>query len=188
MIALSIILIATLILTLIIVKLRIMARAGNIVSFRPGTAVPGPAVGGAPTIGMAYRAYEGDIAAVDTITNLTAFGGQAQTVQVPQGAKTLERVYIGASYDFGNAVVSVRAQCQVRLLGQGLRGSPHDFNGPSGENQGVTSGIAIGEHATKYEDLNIGVVEGGDLQVQAVLIGEDPGDATISVGLGYIIS
>lgn len=147
-----------------------------------------PAQGGQAVRGMQYRSYEGDIAAVDTLTNLTAFGGNTQTVIIPQGAAVLDRLCIDASVDLGAAVVSVRGHVQVRIVGPGVIGSPHDFNGPALSFQGVTSGNLGVQGHVEYQDLAIGVVEGGEIQVQAVLIGEDPGDATIAVGLGYVLS
>ena len=152
------------------------------------TSTGGVAKGGAPSRGMAYRSYEGDLAAVDTIGNLTAFGGTAQTVIVPQGASIIDRIAIGMSLDLGGAMVSVRGHCQIRLVGQGVVGSPHDFGGPALTVQGLTSGNAIGTGNVEYRDLAIPVVDGGEIQVQAVLIGEDPGDATVSVTLGYILA
>lgn len=153
-----------------------------------GGGVGSPAKGGEAAAGMSYLSFEGDIAAVDTITNLSAFGGSSVTVQVPQGASVLNMCDIAASFDIGAAVASVRGHVQVRLVGSGLRNSPHDFNGPAVSVQGVTSGNAMVEASKRYEGLSIGVVGGGQLQVQAVLIGEDPGDATISVGLGFVLS
>lgn len=169
---------------------RVMRENVAGVRIRGGAGVPGPAAGGAPTSGMAYRSYEGDVVAVDTLTNLTAFGGNAQTIEVPQGARVLDSLRITMSVDYGAAVVSVRAHCQVRIIGQGFRNSPHDFNGPAQSCQGVTSGLGIsgGECTVEYEDMAIAVVGGGVFEIQAVLIGEDPGDTTISVGMGFLIA
>jgi hypothetical protein len=164
-------------------ELRVFIPQRRSMRVQPG----GIATGGKAAAGMAYRSYEGDVAAVDTLTNLAAFGGNAQTVQVPQGAKVLDRIDIDMSLDLGAAVVSVRGHCQIRIIGQGIKGSPHDFGGPAMSCQGVTSGNAIAQGTKKYENLGIPVVSGGDLQIQAALIGEDPGDATIAVSLGYIL-
>jgi hypothetical protein len=176
-------LLAIMVMIAISVKGQLLARRPIISAPRGGTAV-----GGKPRRGMAYRSYEGDIAAVDTLTNLTAFGGSAQTVIVPQGASELDIVDIGVSFDLGAAVVSVRGHAQVRIIGQGIEGSPHDFGGPAGTFQGVTSGnLGAFEHV-RYSNLNIPVVGGGELQVQGALIGEDPGDATFCVTLGYVLA
>lgn len=157
-------------------------------AFRPGGAgVPKGAKGGEATAGMAYRSYEGDIAAVDTLTNLTAFGGNAQTIEVPQGATMLNSLDIDMSLDLGAAVVSVRGHAQIRIIGQGFRNSPHDFNGPALSCQGVTSGNAIAQGFKHYDNLGIAVVSGGTFECQGVLIGEDPGDATVAVGFGYVL-
>lgn len=150
---------------------------------------PGTAAGGQPTRGIAYRSYEGDVAAVDTLTNLVAFGGNAVSTQVPKGAAVLDSMDIGASFDLGAAVVSVRCHVQVQLVGQGFKNSPHQFGGPAMSAQGVTSGLAISAPSNvRYENLNISTVEGGDASIQAVLIGEDPGDSTICVTLGYLLA
>lgn len=146
------------------------------------------AQGGQPTKGIAYRSYEGDVAAVDTLTSLTAFGGNTVSTQVPKGAAVLDSMDIGMSLDWGAAVVSVRGHCQVQLIGQGFKNSPHQFGGPATSNQGVTSGLAALESSKRYESLNIECVEGGDASIQAVLIGEDPGDATVCVTLGYLLA
>lgn len=153
------------------------------------TAQPGTAVGGKATKGIAYRSYEGDVAAVDTLTSLTAFGGNTVSTQVPKGAAVLDSMDIGMSTDLGAAVVSVRSHCQVQLVGQGFKNSPHQFGGPAMSAQGVTSGLAISGPANiRYENLNIATVEGGDASIQAVLIGEDPGDVTVCVTLGYLLA
>ena len=154
----------------------------------PAPGVPRGARGGEATAGKAYRSYEGDIAAVDTLTNLVAFGGNAQTIEVPQGATMLDSLDIDLSVDLGAAVVSVRGHAQVRIIGQGFRNSPHDFNGPALSFQGVTSGNLGVQGTKKYEGLGIAVVSGGTFEVQGVLIGEDPGDATLAVGFGYLLT
>lgn len=144
--------------------------------------------GGQPTKGIAYRSYEGDIAAVDTLTSLTAFGGNTVSTQVPKGAAVLDSMDIGMSTDLGAAVVSVRSHSQVQLIGQGFKNSPHQFGGPACSVQGVTSGNVGWESSKRYENLNIECVEGGDASIQGVLIGEDPGDVTLCVTLGYLLA
>ena len=152
-----------------------------------GGAQGGVAEGGKPTKGRAYRSYEGDIAAVDTLTSLTAFGGNTVSTQVPKGAQWLDSMDIGLSLDAGAAVISVRAHVQVQLLGQGFRNSPHQFGGPAVSVQGITSGNAMVEASKRFNNLAIGCVEGGDATIQGVLIGEDPGDVTLCVTLGYFL-
>jgi len=146
------------------------------------------ATGGKPRTGMRYQSFEGDLAAVDTAVAVNAFGGNAQTVAIPQGAAELDMIDIGLSLDVGAAVASVRGHCQVELLGEGMPGGPHGFGGPAVSVQGVTSGNAMVEASKRYENVNIAVVSGGTFTIRGVLIGEDPGDATVCVTLGFILA
>jgi hypothetical protein len=146
------------------------------------------ATGGKASKGIAYRSFEGDVAAVDTLTTLSAFGGNSVNTNTPKGASVLNSIDIAMSVDVGAAVASVRAHCQVQLVGQGFMNSPHQFGGPAVSVQGVSSGNAMVEASKRYEGLNIACVESSDATIQAVLIGEDPGDATICVTLGYLLA
>ena len=80
-----------------------------------------------------------------------------------------------------------RSAAQIILIGQGAPGGPHTFSGPAG---GVTGfGTSTGALALplnkKIDGLNIPVNSGTIIAFEAALIGEDPGDATISVGVQY---
>jgi hypothetical protein len=188
MLAISTIVFVAILLSMMYGQLLVRAGGGRAPGVMRGVGRGGEAKGGQPTRGIAYRSYEGDIAAVDTLTSLTAFGGNTVSTQVPKGASVLDSMDIGLSVDLGAAVVSVRAHVQVQLIGQGFKNSPHQFGGPAVSCQGVTSGLAIaGPTNVRYEGLNIECVEGGDASIQGVLIGEDPGDTTLCVTLGFLL-
>lgn len=181
-----------LIVTVVFLCMFIIAVAGQITRLiRPMGGLgfrPGAATGGKAEKGVAYRSYEGDLAAVDTPINLDAWGGQVQTMTIPQGAAFITMVGIGSSIDLGAAVVSVRSHIQIRILGAGIEGGPHDLGGPAMSAQGVTEGLAIGNGNVQYNDLAIPVIGGGQIQIQAVMVGEDAGDITAEVTLGFLLA
>lgn len=171
-------------------SLLMLGLIGMVAQVQRGISVAkgGTATGGKASSGVAVRSYEGDVASVDTATVLNAFGGQTQTMIVPQGAAFIESIDIDMSLDLGASAVSVRGHSQVRLTGQGVKNGLHDFNGPAMSVQGVTSGNAIAQGSKTHQNLMIPVVAGADIQIYGYLIGEDPGDATISVQVKYLLA
>lgn len=151
-------------------------------SAQTGAGVQQTAKAGA-TGGTVMESYEGDISAVDTWTALNSQAGAAQTMIIPEGVTRISGIEIDVAVDLGTSAVSVRVSTQVKLSGRGFPGGPHVMGGPSGGIAafGTSTGAVALPLTKSYDGLNLPVNSGSTFSIEGVLVGEDPGDVTMTV-------
>ena len=130
---------------------------------------------------------EADIAAVDTVTNLTNIGASAEgSFDVPIEAKTLQTIATMVVPDFGASVVGVRLAAIYNLKGNGLKfGGAYQFAGPGAFFSAVTDGGSGESWGPEMHDVDLAVKGGNVIAGEATVVGEDPGDVTAAIGLLY---
>src|SRR3990172_5585570 len=127
-----------------------------------------------------YKAVEGELGAVNALTNLTTFGTETSgPVKVPEGARKIRRfgVAVGPHIDTAGDNVAVT----LRLTGKGIMSSPQDFV-IWGGGGGVTNTGTYGD-VLKWIDCDIDVKPNEDITVQAAAVGDDVLVATLGITL-----
>jgi len=133
-----------------------------------------------------YRARHGALTgAVATPQNvaINPFGTDTPALQVPEGASAIKQLIIGLATSVVE-VASAGVTVCVRLSGDGLaKGGNQDIpvggltNGTTSTGKGNMTGVAM--------DVDIPVVPGGTITIQAAINGVDVGTPEIDVGLAF---
>ena len=129
-----------------------------------------------------YRTRNGTITAVDTKTALTEQGSISApgTLYVPDGVSRLESVIVAVA---GNYAAAGEAAFFIRLEGSGLPEGPETVCvGACGGNS--TTGIQ-GAMVAKKIKLDVPVRPGNDILIYGEMVGDDIGQAEMSVTLVF---
>lgn len=115
-----------------------------------------------------YRAVEGAYTTIDTLTNLTTFGGETGVgpIKVPADSSRLVEIWVAFATEIED---SETQSLQLRLSGKGMRNGDEDFGIGASAGNGT---IALGENypATIYpvdlevvpnENVNVAVMAAG---------------------------
>jgi len=132
---------------------------------------------------MEYRTVEGELGAVNVLTNLTTFGGETTgPIKVPNGAtKIMEILHaVGPHVDTAGDNTAV----VLRLTGKGVRSSPQDFV-IAGAGGGVTNTGTVLDPVHKLP-VDIDVNQNEDITVQVAGTGDDVLIATVGITLGFV--
>lgn len=129
---------------------------------------------------------EADITAVDTDTILTAVGASTLgNIKCP-----VERSLIAASVgllcvDVGaDNTATVRGGGMYQLAGPALKeGGNFRFPGEAIQITATTTGVFMAAMEADPTPLDLGIKGGNELEVHAMIIGEDPGQMTMGVGV-----
>ena len=129
---------------------------------------------------------EADVTAVDTWTALSGIGTATPgSVKVPAQAKYLCGMDIVTCFDMGGAV-GVRGLSGLRLGGNGLaKGGMYRFLGHAASQTLVTAGGVAFTVPVMHYPLAIPVVGSNDLDVEAIMLGEDCGEFTMVCALHF---
>ena len=129
-----------------------------------------------------YRTREGQLTATDTRTNLSSNYGQSVTSAMQPPPSTTKIGIIMVS--FANNGASNGASCiQCILSGDGLTAGTQTFS--------VGSITVDGTPATARNygpimiPVDLAVIAGGDISIQAAMQGTDTGSVEVSVTLGF---
>lgn len=130
---------------------------------------------------------EGDIAAVDTETQLTAIGTASPgNPTVPIDKSVLAAVTPLIAIDAGTGAVTVRQAGAARIGGNGLKlGGSYRFVLPGGWMSAVTTGGGAFSNSPVIQAVGLPLVPGNTLELYAIVLGEDPGDTYTAIGLLY---
>lgn len=120
-----------------------------------------------------YRSVEGEVGAINTLTNLTTFGSETGVgpVKVPANASKLVEIWIAIALSTDTA--QERQIVTLRLSGKGMASGDQDLIA-GGIASGVTSTGTYGAPSTPYavdmdvvpnETINIAVAAAGESDV-----------------------
>lgn len=134
-------------------------------------------------MGHEYITREGDLAAVNTVTDLNSLGGATPNlITVPNGKSKIDRIIAAFGADFAalgpGAIV-------LRLTGNGLVDGQQDITVGAAGGELITGAGAHGDTLMLY-DANIEVRGNKDIQVSAMNVGETLGATAVSVTLGFL--
>lgn len=129
-----------------------------------------------------YRSREGDVAAVDTKTQLTTLGSETAPgpLLVPAGAKKISKIIVAGVSDMAAA-----SDCahMIRLEGPGLQDGPETFAVGAEAAQVDTGGQAA--RLAEIIDINIDVTPNQEILIFGEMLGTDMGQVTIGVTLVF---
>jgi hypothetical protein len=129
---------------------------------------------------------EGDVTAVDTDTILTAVGGSTLgNAKIPVERNSLAAVQGVMAVDPGaDNTGTYRGVAIYQVAGPALsEGGTFRFLGEAVEIAAVTTGVYLTCMEPDPTPLEVPVKGGNELELHAMIIGEDPGQATLAVGL-----
>ena len=130
-----------------------------------------------------YRTVEGELGAVNVLTNLTTFASEAGAgpVKVPSNAKGLKQIWCAVGPHVDTAGDNCAVVC--RLSGKGMSSGQQDF-ALAGAGGGVTNTGTILDHS-KEHDIDVAVTPNEDITVQCAAVGDDVLIATVAITLVF---
>lgn len=125
-----------------------------------------------------YRTREGDVAAVDTKTQLATLGSQAAPgpLLVPNNAKRICGLIVAGINDLAAAEDSAN---MVRIEGPGLEDGPESLAVGAEGVQVATGGCAA--RLAEYIPIELDVNPNQEIQLFGEMLGEDMGQVTLGV-------
>lgn len=131
---------------------------------------------------------EGDITAVDTDTILTAVGSTTLgNVKTPVERSLIAALVGVLAADVGaDNTATVRAAAMYSVQGPALKeGGTFNVPGEAIQITATTTGVFITAMEPDPSPIDLPIKGGNELELHAMLIGEDPGQATVAVGVLY---
>ena len=129
---------------------------------------------------------EGDLAAADTLVNLTTQGSTtAPSRQVPAGVTKIDKIVAAVAPDLAAAGA---ASFLVRLGGKGVKGGEQQIFIAGAGGAAVQSGadpVGLAMDPFILEDVDIAGQSQNTIKIQAEMTGDDLGDAHITVTLVF---
>lgn len=131
---------------------------------------------------MEYRAVEGELGAVNALTNLTTFGAEtAGPIKVPANAKGIAEIWVAVGPHVDTA--GDNTAITLRLSGKGMKSGQQDFV-VYGAGGGVTNTGTVGRPA-QILPVELDVNPNEDINVACAAVGDDVLIATVGITLGF---
>lgn len=134
-----------------------------------------------------YRTVEGELGAVNALTNLTTFGSETAVgpIPVPSGASRISEIWVGVGTTLDTS--GDQGVILLRLSGKGMVQGDQDFviHG-AGVITVTIAGGPQNDNPVKILPVDIAVKSGGEtINVACAAAGDDVIIATVGITLGF---
>mgnify|MGYP001605832892 CR=1 FL=1 len=136
-------------------------------------------------MGSEYKTVEGELGAVNALTNLTTFGTETTgPIKVPNGRSKLVELWVALGITVDTS--GDQGAITLRLTGKGIKNSPQDFIvGGAGVPTGTLTATAQQVRPATIYPVDIDCEPNEEITVQAAAVGDDVLIATVGVTLVF---
>ena len=130
-----------------------------------------------------YRTVEGELGAINVLTNLTTFGGETGVgpIKVPANSSRLVELWIAISLQVDTDTDRVGAV--LRLSGKGMAQGDQDFPLMSGFHEGT--GAEVGNSPAIIYSVDMSVTPNENINVAAAGVGDTEPRGHVQVGMVF---